>query len=118
MVRQIYEYVEARCQLSDPILIFKGIYDLTNGKPCDGCGYKSGCTAIKKFSKEIISTATTVIKNSKNPPLMSNAQLAAEFGISKRQVSKLRIPGTNDIQGIPVDKRTGEIVQTAKTILN
>ena len=87
-MREIHEYVEAGCKLADPILIFAGIYQLTNGQPCNGCSYKNGCTAIHKIN-------TT--KNAKKSSLMTNAQLASELGISKRQVSKLRIPGTNEI---------------------
>ena len=93
-MREIHEYVDEKCQLATSnVLVFEGIYKMTNMNPCHGCGYNHNnkCPVFLKFKRE----GGIPIRNPKYPSLMTNAQLASELGISKRQVSKLRIHGTN-----------------------
>lgn len=39
----IENFNEENCQLFTPIDIFMGIFNLSGGKPCEGCSYASNC---------------------------------------------------------------------------
>lgn len=74
------------CELSHPPAIFYAIYNLTNGYPCDDCGYNDNCAAVKQFNKEDSKTVSGAW-------FKTNAEIARELGVSKRQASKLKRRG-------------------------
>ena len=88
----------AGCSLAYPALVFIDIYRLTNGQPCENCNCKP-CKLLDRFVREDNCLSR---RPSREPnyraDLKTNPELAAEFGITKRQVAKRRIPGTNTIR--------------------
>ncbi len=68
---------------------FKRAYQLYNGNPCQVCVYKNTCKKLsdKKswLAGEIYIAPSTEVK--------TNAEIAKELGISKRQVAKMRKRG-------------------------
>ncbi len=94
-IRQIISnYQEANCNwLSGPMAnlnLFVGLLSETSGQVCDGCGIKENCTPVT-FSKVSISDISTTLQSI--PHTKTNAELAQELGISKRQVAKRRKRG-------------------------
>jgi len=84
------------CTLANPPQILAGIYSATNGHPCDDCGCKP-CTLLTKFQDQDKRGAV-----GGNVPsgtvLLTNAELGAKHGVSKRQAAKRRIPGTDKLR--------------------
>lgn len=39
--KTIEEFIDAGCELSDPLRLFIGLYHATAGQPCNGCAYDS-----------------------------------------------------------------------------
>jgi hypothetical protein len=78
---------EDGCELSEPKEIFFGIYAETSGHPCDGC-LLGECNLLKRFQQEDRNSNSlgNLIKQLKPK---TNAELAAELGISKRQAAKI-----------------------------
>jgi hypothetical protein len=70
--------------------IFNGLHENTNGSICEtGCAYIDKCQAYR-----ILSSRLTETPEEKKIPMPTNAQIAAKLGVTKRQVSKMRIKGT------------------------
>lgn len=96
--RAVTEFTfEAGCTLAQTPGILPGIYALEGGHPCDGCACKP-CDLLEKFKREDKapqSNGTPAVAN-----LKTNAELAAEFNITKRQAAKRRIQGTNELATI------------------
>lgn len=83
-------FVNASCFLAkgmDPVY-FVGLYQETNNKICVGCAWEPGCVAkvTIKRAQQRGTPITTLHK--------TNAQLAKELNVSKRQVAKMRAAGT------------------------
>jgi hypothetical protein len=76
--------------------MFVSIYGMTFGQPCTDCAYKP-CSQLHQFITEDKLTAQGVPVKP-NLTLLTNKEMADKCGISKRQVSKLCIHGTNDIR--------------------
>lgn len=69
---------------------FMGLYDAVGGQVCQDCGLVEVCKApdvirlaVLKYREKLLSKA----------PAKTNAELAKEHGISKRQVAKMRREG-------------------------
>lgn len=88
---EMTDYRKVDCQLwKDNPAIFMGLYKEVNGNVCDGCGFNlsNECKGYREIA---------LIKNHQTAGLRkykTNAELAAELGVSKRQVSKMRKFGT------------------------
>lgn len=78
---------EDGCELAEPKEIFLGIYAATAGHPCDGC-LLGECNLLKRFQEEDRNHVNlgTLLERVK---IKTNAELAAELGISKRQAAKI-----------------------------
>ena len=74
---------EIGCKLSEPPEIFTAVYAISYGHPCDECGYNTSCEAIKHFNSEDSNTVSGAW-------FKTNAEIAKELGVSKRQASKLK----------------------------
>lgn len=67
--------------------MFQGLFNLTNGDPCDGCPHHSGCG----FLREQLNTAhSRRVRNFGQHSHETNAEIAERMGISKRKVAKMR----------------------------
>jgi len=91
--------VAAGCTLAESSGILQGIYALEGGHPCDGCSCKP-CSLLEQFKREDKSpqsNGTLAVVN-----LKTNAELAADHGITKRQAAKRRIQGTNELTAVEV----------------
>lgn len=86
----------SECELSTPSDMFIAIYRSTNGQPCADCALKP-CALLNRFKHEDIYGYQSKPKVH-SCDLKTNAELAAMHGITKRQVAKRRIPGTNDLR--------------------
>ena len=75
----------------DQIAIFIGIFKATSGNPCPGCAWLGHCEFLKKEERR--KKMKKMGKFGKHD-FKTNAELAKELGISKRQVSRKRIEGT------------------------
>lgn len=69
---------------------FREIFEKSNGDPCDECADNNSCT-FKARQKE--QQKLKRIANFGKVPFKTNAKIAEEKGISKRQVSKMRRRG-------------------------
>jgi hypothetical protein len=97
--RALIEFsIEKGCELSDPIDLFTGIYVATAGNPCEGCTFSAKCVLLKKFRDADKAPASKI-----NEHLKTHADLAKVYNVSKRQVAKHRIPGTNECN-LPLPK--------------
>ncbi len=87
--------IQDGCKLAETML-FNTIYDVNNGYPCVSCAFRP-CYLYDKLKDQDK-------RGESNAPkvhacdLKTNAELAAIHGISKRQVAKRRITGTNDLR--------------------
>ena len=81
---------DSGCELAKSLAVFKGIWRLTNEKPCLGCGFRIGCSFLEKILQEDVREKK---ENFGKVNFKTNAQVAKEKGISKRQASKLRRKG-------------------------
>jgi|ADurb_Leu_03_Slu_FD_contig_21_642207_length_757_multi_5_in_0_out_0_1 hypothetical protein len=79
---------ENGCHLAKEKAIFYVIYAMSNGHPCDGCGYLGTCSQVRVFRQED-RNQDNIDNSSKKLKPKTNAEVAAELGISKRQTSKL-----------------------------
>jgi hypothetical protein len=69
---------------------FAGIWKLTGGNPCKGCFTKGYCGFMKKYrQKDKDQRVADFGKHAHK----TNAELAAELGVSKRQIAKMRKRG-------------------------
>lgn len=87
--------IQNGCKLAET-MIFNAIYDVTNSYPCVSCAFKP-CALFDTFKSQ----GKRGVSNKPNVhpcDIKTNAELAAIHGISKRQVAKRRIPGTNDLR--------------------
>ena len=84
--RTVEDYLKEGCELANPqAAVLIGIYHASGGQPCKECGCKP-CKVFDKFSKT--RSRKPVASNVK-----TNAEIAKERGISKRQVAKMRKEG-------------------------
>jgi hypothetical protein len=83
------DYINNGCNLANPEIIFLGIYDLTNGHPCPGCAFESGCKTIETLDR----LGKQRRQKCKIQSGETNQQFADRLGITKRQASKLRKAG-------------------------
>ena len=87
---------ESGCTLAKEYNIFKGIFVLTQGNPCPGCGFNDGCKFLEKQKTEEKQRRT---KNFGKVNFETNAQIAERLSkklgreITSRQVSKMRKRG-------------------------
>ena len=87
---------QSGCTLAKEYDIFKGVFALTNGNPCHGCGFEGGC---KFLEKQKIKEKEQKIKNFGKVNFETNAQIAKRLTkkmgkeITSRQVSKMRRRG-------------------------
>jgi hypothetical protein len=89
--RALIEFSKANgCELSEPLDMFTGIYAATTGNPCEGCTFSDKCVLLKKFRDADKAPSSKIIE-----PIKTHAELAKIYNVSKRQVAKHRIPGTN-----------------------
>lgn len=86
---------EEGCKLAFPLDIFQAIYLMSNGHPCTDCSINP-CHLHEKFMKE--DNERKDIKKEAFPRLLTNGEMALILNMTKRQISKLRIPGTNEIK--------------------
>jgi len=70
--------------------IFAGVWRLSGGKPCAGCGDANDCEFRKTRAKAAQTRKARDFGKSKHK---TNAEWAAELGVSKRQVGKMRKRG-------------------------
>ncbi len=93
MKAELKVFLTKGCELANPeSAILIDIYNQTNGDPCNGCGYISDCELYRKlgrYSKKNSRPGRT--HNLKS--VATNAEIAEEKGISKRQAAKLRREG-------------------------
>ncbi len=83
---------DSECILANKMkfAMFKGLFDLTNGDPCEGCAYYSGC----EFLRKRLNTAhSRRVRNFALHSYETNAEIAKRMGMSKRQVAKMRKKG-------------------------
>lgn len=77
------------CDLANDYGYFKGIWDSSNGNPCWGCGSNPCAFLNKKEAKTKEKRKAKFMK----VDFQTNAELAKEMGITKRQVSRLKKRG-------------------------
>lgn len=88
---ELADYLRSDCELlkpASPMLI--DIYNMTNGMPCNGCGYKENCKTRHTF--ELVANQKSHGQK-RNIVGETNQQIAERLCISKRQVSKMRKKG-------------------------
>jgi hypothetical protein len=91
-------FIKEGCALTKPSEdILRGIYSMTNGDPCKGCGMKP-CPVDNKIKKTKILDGRKIA--SMKSTLLTNAELAKKHNVTKRFISKNRVPGTNKVGGI------------------
>lgn len=47
----ISDYVSFGCQLTNTLVVFSGIYELTDGYPCLECAFKNECETTKRLER-------------------------------------------------------------------
>ena len=79
-------FVDAGCELIRPFPIFLGIYSLSSGQPCAGCGYDHDgkCEAKRK----ILHAAQT--KPEIQSPTETTREMAARLGVSLSEARRIR----------------------------
>jgi len=77
------------CEFAKDFNVFRVIFKLTNGNPCKGCGDSSGCEFLKKTMVKIVGHEGVRRLLGRK----TNAELAKELGVSKRQIAKMRKRG-------------------------
>jgi hypothetical protein len=93
--RSVTEFVfEKGCTLAENTSIIIGVYGLEGGHPCDRCACLP-CGLLEQFKRE--DKAPKLNGVAAVTDLKTNTELATENGISKRQASQRRIPGTNQL---------------------
>jgi len=86
-------FLKGDCELTKPEpSVLVDIYNQTNGNPCNGCGCKSGCPLYLKLGR-YTKKGSKPVRARDLASVTTNAELAAEKGISKRQAAKLRRAG-------------------------
>lgn len=58
-------FIDNGCELTRPsLIIFRGVYDLSGGKPCNGCNCKDTCPAWPKLQGAVsrLGTATLDVR--------------------------------------------------------
>lgn len=96
--------LDSGCKLAGDVgfILFKGIYDLTKGNPCDGCPYDASRAADRiSFATspcEFINEKTAKEKQVKAANFgkhahETNAEIGERLGVSGRQVAKMRKRG-------------------------
>jgi len=72
--------------------IFKGVFDHSGGDPCNGCPYEEGpkCQFLITIK---LKASQRRRENFGKVSFKTNAKIAEEKGISKRQVAKMRRRG-------------------------
>jgi len=72
--------------------IFKGVFDHSGGDPCNGCAYEEGsrCQFLATIK---LKASQSRRENFGKVSFKTNAEIAEEKGISKRQVAKMRKRG-------------------------
>lgn len=83
----------AGCSLATSALLIAGIYKETNGNPCEDCSYREQNCRLFNWMKK--NPAKVIKPEALN--LKTNKELADIHGITKRQVAKRRVPGTDQL---------------------
>ncbi len=84
-------FLDNDCMLREPdVVVLVGIYQMSNGDPCDGCAMHEECPAYPKLKAM---PAVGDRPSSVQPARETNAQAAVRLGVSKRQVAKMRQRG-------------------------
>lgn len=84
---ELSDMLKSSCELKQPsVNILIGVYNATNGHPCEGCALKKDCGARHnlELSKQHHRRFQPSVRTE------TNADTAKRLGISKRQVSKMR----------------------------
>ena len=77
------------CELAGEMAVFQVIFAMSQGNPCLGCGFAKGCEFLKKTMVKLVGhEAVRRLIGGK-----TNAELAKEKGVSKRQIAKMRKRG-------------------------
>lgn len=91
----VTDFFRSDCELKDPRDVFLYIYKQSGGNPCFECAYNEktvdrpdGCPVRAELLRRRLPGAPP-----KPPKPKTNAELAKELGISKRQVAKKRARG-------------------------
>ena len=85
-MKTISDFIDAECELSSPLGIFVGVYELTRGDPCTtGCAYYRGgaCPAYRKLFRPILAQMD-------KPETETVAQQAERLGVSKSEIRRRR----------------------------
>jgi hypothetical protein len=89
------DFYQSECQLKEPKDVFLYIYKASGGNPCFECAYNEktkehpeGCPVRAELMRRRLPGAPP-----KPPGPKTNAELAKELGVSKRQVAKMRARG-------------------------
>ena len=97
--REVTDFLKGNdCRLAHPEDLFTHLHRVTNGSPCNKCNCKP-CKLFDQFKREDLRNVLVEVRDANSRfGLKTNAELAAELGITKRQVAKRRIPGTNEVR--------------------
>lgn len=89
------DFYLSECELKDPPDVFLYIYKASGGNPCFECAYNEktvdrpdGCPVRAELQRRRLPGGPP-----KAPKPKTNAELAKEMGVSKRQVAKMRAKG-------------------------
>jgi len=104
-MKSIAWFKDMNCELAinDPFEMFPYIYEVTKGNPCDGCNCKDECNLFRALDitrEKILTEIATKEQFNSVKDGITNAQIAAVLGISKRKASKMRAAGEIDIAKI------------------
>lgn len=78
---------DSGCTLANNYAVFRGIFELTGGNPCGGCGYYNGCEFLQKQSE---AAHARRVRNFGQHSHETNTEISKRMGVSKRQVAKMR----------------------------
>lgn len=92
--------IDNGCELQKPnIEILEGIYEISGGEPCKECNCKRTCPAWAEMELET-SAAKILVRTNAQEGIRAigspetNREIATRLGITKRQVSKMKVAGT------------------------
>lgn len=88
-IASLHDFLKSDCELLEPNrAVFIGLYNVTNGRPCDDCVIKTHCKA-----RHDLETVNVKKRSGNTMEHETNQRIAERIGVSKRQVSKMRKAG-------------------------